>query len=167
MAGFAAGGKGPGIKDLGGYSSGNRFAFSASGGSEVLPTPSFLSSFGLLTSSVIISTWFGTAAGGNSYTRHGWKTGLNRYKWTACPLWPLQGGAGPRAPSMAAQGLRRRFPEGCKAQHRACPDPRGACLVWAGHPAVCGSRVTVTDSAHWLSLVHGPWSDGPLSRKAS
>ena len=68
---------------------------------------------------------------------------------------------------MAAQGLRRRFPEGCKVQHRACPDPRGACLVWAGHPAVYGSPVTVRDSAHWLSLVHGPWSDGPSSRKAS
>ena len=37
MAGFAAGGKGPGIKDLGRYSFGNRSAFSASGGSEVLP----------------------------------------------------------------------------------------------------------------------------------
>lgn len=90
MPGFAAGGKGPGIKDLGRYSFGNRSAFSASGGSEVLPTPSFLSSFGLLTSSVIRSIWIGTAAVGNSYTRHGWKTGLNRYKLTACPPWPLQ-----------------------------------------------------------------------------
>ena len=51
--------------------------------------------------------------------------------------------------------------------HRACPDPRGACVVEAGLPAVYSRPITVRDSAHWLSLVHSPWSDGPSSRKAS